>query len=249
VSNFHINWQKSLAELVTIILGVLIALLANDWRDALRGRAEATAYEARLDRAVASDIVQYTRTAEESAAIDSAAVAVLAVYRGRHVAAGEAKEFVEAVLKASWMPPPDVSRDTYEDLVSTGNLGLLPVTVREAVGAYYGEAQVYADREASFGEVLRKGYWRVPGMVLGPDLLPRVWKAMASAPGGHQQQSDELRVRATQLDGIVKRLRRVPDLEAEIADVRNVMVQREVIYADRMTSAARQLRRLLQVKK
>ena len=106
---------------------------------------------------MASDIEQYTRAAEWAAAIDSAAVEVLAVYRGQDPAAGNGKEFVEAVLEASWMPPPAVSRDTYNDMVSTGSLGLLPVTVREAIGAYYGQAEVYADREAIFREVLTEG--------------------------------------------------------------------------------------------
>lgn len=76
---FQINWQKSLAELITIIVGVLIALLANDWRDMVKDRAEATAYEARLDQEVASDSAQYTRAAQRAAAIDSAAVRVLSV--------------------------------------------------------------------------------------------------------------------------------------------------------------------------
>jgi hypothetical protein len=249
VSKFHINWQKSLAELVTIILGVLIALAANDWRDTVRDHAEATGYEARLDEAVGSDIRQYAQAASWAAAIDSAAVEVLAVYRGHDVAAGDAKEFVEAVLKASWMPPPSVSRDTYDDLVSTGSLALLPVAVREAIDAYYGQAQIYADREALFRQVLTRGYWNVPAMVLGPDVLPRLWKAMDAAQQGDQQQIQGLTVAATQLDAIVKRLRHIPDLEAEIADVRHVMVQREVNYADHMTTAAKQLRQVLQVEK
>jgi len=248
VSRFEIKWQRSLAELITIIVGVLIALLANDWRDTVKDRAEARAYEARLDQAVASDIEQYTRAAEQAAAIDSAAVEVLAVYRGQDPAAGDGKEFVEAVLEASWMPPPAVSRDTYDDLVSTGSLGLLPVTVREAISAYYGQAQVYADREAIFREVLTRGYWQVPAMVLGPDLLPRLWKAMAAPPQGEQQRSDGLKVTATQLDGIVERLRRIPDLETEIADVRHVMIQRQVNYVAHMTTAAKQLRQVLRGK-
>jgi hypothetical protein len=54
-----------------------------DWRDTVNDRAEARAYEVRLDQEVASDIAQYTRAAERAAAIDSAAVEVLRVYRAR----------------------------------------------------------------------------------------------------------------------------------------------------------------------
>jgi len=146
------------------------------------------------------------------------------------------------------MPPPAVSRDTSNDLVSTGSLGLLGVTVREAIGAHYGQAQVYADREAIVREVPTRGYWQVPAMVLGPDLLPRLWKEMSAAPQGDRQRSDGLKVTATQLDGIVERLRRIPNLETEIADVRHVMIQRQVNFADHMTTAAKQLRQILRGK-
>ena len=56
--------------------------------------------------------------------------------------------------------------------MSTGNLSLLPVADREAVGAYYRQADVYAEREALFRQILARGYWRDPASVLGLDLLP-----------------------------------------------------------------------------
>lgn len=245
MSKLQIGWQRTLAELVTIVAGVLIALMANDWRDAARDRAEARAYVARLDQAVSSDLEEYARAARQAVAIDSAAVEVLAVYRGREVRAEDANRFVEAVLTASWMPPPALSWDTYGDLVSTGHLALLPVAVREQVGAYYRQAQVYADREESFKDRLTGGYWGVPPSVLGPDLLPGLWKALAAPAAEDQQERDGVNVTARQLEGVVARLRRIPDIETQIADVRHVMVQREVIYADRLTAAARQLRQAL----
>ena len=85
MSESRISWRKTLAELLTIIVGVLLALFANNWRDTVRDHAQARAYEARLDQDVASDIQQYARAAGEAAAIDSAAVQVLAAYRGREV--------------------------------------------------------------------------------------------------------------------------------------------------------------------
>jgi hypothetical protein len=135
MSESRISWPKTLAELLTIIVGVLLALFANNWRDTVRDHAQAKAYEARLDQDVASDIQQYARAAGEAAAIDAA--------RG---------------------------------------------------GTADGDAVV---------------------------------------------------VTASQLAGILTRLRRIPDLEAQIADVRNVMAQREAWYATYMTAAARKLRKVL----
>jgi hypothetical protein len=245
VSKLQIGWQRTLAELVTIVAGVMIALMANDWRDAVRDRAEAKGYAARLDQAVSSDLEEYARAAEWATAVDSAAVEVLAVYRGRDVRAEDADRFFEAVLTASWMPPPAVSRDTYDDLVSTGSLALLPVAVREQVGAYYRQAQVYADREESFKDRLAGGYWGVPPSVLGPEVLPGLWRALAAPSPRDRPEPAGLSLTPRQLGEVVARLRRIPDLEAQIAEVRHVMVQREVIYGDRLTEAARQLRRAL----
>ncbi len=241
----HVNWQKSFAELVTIAVGIALGLAANDWRDSVRDRSEARAYEARLDEAVASDLKEYARAAALAAGVDSAAVDVLAVYRGREVPEPQASQFLEAVLRASWMPPPALAHDTYDDLVSTGGLRLLPVGIRAQLRQYYGQAQMYGEREQSFKETLSTGYWRVPAMVLGPELLPRLWKAMADPPSDQRHVADRPTVSAHELGDVVARLRRVSDLETQIADVRHVMIQREVIYADRMTAIAGQLRQRL----
>lgn len=245
MSKFQVSWRKSLAELVTIVVGVLIALMANDWRDAARDRVEAGVYGARLDQALASDLEEYARAAEWADAVDSAAVEVLSAYRRGEVPAEDGKRLIEAVLRASWMIPPSVSRDTYDDLVSTGSLALLPVAVRDEVGAYYRQAQLYTDREEIFKEILARGYWRVPAVVLGPDLLPKLWKAIASTPQGQQQEGDTLTVTTARLNDVLTRLRRISDLETQLADVRHVMVQREEIYAVRMPTAAQRLRQVL----
>lgn len=237
----HVNWQKSVAELLTIAVGVLLGLAGNDWRDAARDRADARAYEARLAEAVASDLNEYAHAAAVAAAIDTAAIDVLAVYRGREVHPAQASEFLEAVLRASWMPPPALARDTYDDLVTTGGLRLLPVGMRAELARYYGQAQVYADREQSFRQTLSAGYWRVPAMVLGPELLPELWKGMAAAPADQRHVANPPTVSAGELGEVVARLRRISNLETQIADVRHVMIQREVNYAVRMTAIAEQL--------
>ncbi len=82
-------------------------------------------------------------------------------------------------------------------------------------------------------------------MVLGPELLPELWKGMANLAPDQRHVGNPPTVSARQLGEVVARLRSISDLETQIADVRHVMIQREVIYAERMTATAEQLHRQL----
>lgn len=97
----RMSWKRAVLELATIVAGVLIALAADDWRDSLRDRAEGEGYRARLEDALGSDLQEYAEAAASAAAVDSAAVAVLAVYRGRDVAESSGDEFVGAVQRGA----------------------------------------------------------------------------------------------------------------------------------------------------
>jgi hypothetical protein len=245
MATVHVDWKRALLELATIIAGVLIALAANDWRDSVRDRAEGARYQARLDDALGSDLKEYAEAAASAAAVDSAALEVLAVYRGREVPEDRAADFIADVLKASWMPPPAVSADTYNDLVTTGNLRLLPIALREGLGAYYAQVKVYQAREEIFRNRLASGYWSVPAHVLGPEVLPAAWEALAGRTSGEGLDVARLGVSPGQLRAMIRRLRAIPEMEPWIADVRHVMVQREVNYGEHLSERARQVRQVL----
>ncbi len=68
---------------------------------------------------------------------------------------------------------------------------------------------------------------------------------MADSPPDQRHVGNAPTPSAATLGKVVARLRRIPDLETHIADVRHVMIQREVDYAERMTAIAQQLRHRL----
>lgn len=245
MARIQIDWKRAFLELVTIIAGVLIALAASDWRDSVRDRAEGANYQARLHDALGSDSTEYAEAAARAAAIDSAALAVLAVYRGREVPEDGAADFIADVLEASWMPPPAVSDDTYNDLVTTGNLRLLPIAVREGLGAYYARVRLHQAREEIFRQRLADGYWSVPAKVLGPEVLPGAWQVLAGGRRGERPDAERLDVSPARLGEMVSRLRAIPELESWIADVRHVMVQRQANYGEHLSERANQVRQVL----
>jgi hypothetical protein len=236
----HLDGRRVLGELLTIVIGVLIALGVGDWWEGVQERSEAARYVERLTAALESDESEFRDAAMRALSVDSAALRVLAVYRGSNVSADEAEDFARAVLEASWMPPATVATDTYEDLVSTGKLALLPPALREALSAYYGRVQVITEREAIFRDRLSSGYWLVPARVLGADLLPSTWSD-ATASG-----DDTLSVSEAELAGLIQRLRSLPELDPWVADVRHVMTQRRANYAGELAGRARRLKEQLQ---
>jgi len=239
----RLDWRKTFAELLTIVVGVLIALGAGDWWEGIRERAEAASYTERLIAALESDELEFEDAARRALSVDSAALEVLAVYRGQELSSDAAEEFARAVLEASWMPPPTLATDTYEDLVSTGRLALLPTGAREALGAYYGRVKVVEEQEAIFRARLASGYWTVPPRVLGADLLPAVW-SHARAPA-----EQPLSVSEADLREMVRHLRQLPELEPWIADVRHVMTQRAANYSGDLAGRTETVKEALAVLK
>jgi hypothetical protein len=240
MTKHRLDVRKLFAELLTIVVGVLIALAVGSWWEGVQERAEAASYKERLIAALESDEMEFAKAADRALSVDAAALEVLAVYRGKNVSPDAAEDFAMAVLAASWMPTATVATDTFEDLVSTGNLALLPPEIREALGGYYGRVKVVAEREAIFRARLASGYWQVPPRVLGAELLPTAWSDSAS--NGDQMLS----VSEAELERLVQRLRELPELDPWIADVRHVMTQRVASYSGELTERARALRQVLQ---
>jgi hypothetical protein len=63
MARFEVKWRTTVVELLTIVVGVLIALAADDWRASVRDRAEARDYETRLAQALEADLDEYEWTA------------------------------------------------------------------------------------------------------------------------------------------------------------------------------------------
>lgn len=244
----NLDWRKGLAELLIIVTGVMIALAADRWRESQRDERLTVSYLERLKSDVEADIAAFETTVAWAGAIDESCLYVLDVYRVKNPPAETADLFAYHLFRASWNMRGHTVSGTYQDLVSTGNFGLLPVHLRPQVTDYYAVRDYYVlDRIESFADDARTGYWRVPDVVLGPVLAPEIWRRIqGTAPDYRPTTRGELLSEAG-LGDAVRKLREIDDLETSLSVVRRQMAQRQVIFGERLPQAARTLLQQLEV--
>ena len=121
----RLQLKSALAELVVIVIGVLIALLAeSSWQD-YRDRAQGREYVARLASEVRANLdalkgdtawAQYSCTSVNSA---------LSQLRSAEENELDPTRFLLSVVLASLYSNPEYQRATHDDLIGTGGLSLI----------------------------------------------------------------------------------------------------------------------------
>lgn len=115
-------------EFAVIVIGVVVALGFDEWRQSMADAAEEDRYYRRLALDLAGDIDSWKSLLERLEAKDQA-LARLEAWRSNPATSNtqEARTVVEdiatAAVYAGSIPPPRTA--TYEDLLSTGNLDLI----------------------------------------------------------------------------------------------------------------------------
>jgi hypothetical protein len=115
-------WPRFLGEFLVIVIGVLVALGVDNWASATSDRALEQEYLERLLQDVRSDLVQYEFIADVSAAGTAYLDTLLAPGA---VAEMEAGRLVGAVFIAARNRNPNPVRPTFQELVSSGRIGLI----------------------------------------------------------------------------------------------------------------------------
>jgi hypothetical protein len=234
------NWKTAGAELLIIVIGIVLALAVDRWADERRDATVAHEYIARLKNDIAIDLAAYADTVTWSRSIDASAQYVLDVYRGRNPPPMEYDQFALHIYRASWAAMGRPTSTTYDDLISTGNISLLPVDVRDAITKYYGIKSTYANRMKLLEETAMKGYWRVPAAVFGPDLAPSVWLAIQGRNPDFITEPGSLGIDEDGIGRIADALRAIDNLEYLLAEIRHQMAQRTILFGERLPKAARE---------
>ena len=241
-----LNWRTSTAEFLILVVGILLALAVDRWAEEYRDAQTASEYITRLRSDVATDLAAYAETVTWSHSIDDSALYVLQVYRGQDPAPEEYDLLALHMYRASRGVKGRTTTTTYDDLVSTGNMALLPVSIRDAITRYYGLKTVYETRLASLEETAVRGYWRVPEHVFGPDLAPIVWLGVQGHAPDFSVAQGDLGLSEADIRQILDRLRNVANLENLLAEIRLQMAQRTILFGERLPKAARELESALQ---
>jgi hypothetical protein len=131
-----IDGRRAALELLVIIAGVLIALTVDGWVEARRDRRAEAEYLARLGAEVAIDIDEI---ADRLAGIDQHEVASRAAlaFFDQPAGVGDTLYLVRTLHSAGMFDPFRYERSTFDDLLSTGGLGLIRSgDLRQQIGAY-----------------------------------------------------------------------------------------------------------------
>lgn len=215
----RLNWRLLLGEFVVIVVGVLMALWVDQLREARVNAELEVEYLESLVTDLEADLAQFDSTEAWMRRSEAAAATVLALYAGSPPTENLA-ELVAAVETAGWQYFPSITRNTIDDLRSTGNLRLIrDPALRRAIASYYTSLEnvnipladmrdrIWAQYDARVANVLR------PGERLG---VLQFW------PGSFGQgiTSDALEAApAPSAQELIAALRAFPELEIAAGEV------------------------------
>jgi hypothetical protein len=211
------NWRFLLGEFVVIVLGVLIALWVDQLREAGVNANLEVEYLESLVADLDTDLAQFDEAEAWMRRSETAAATVLALYEG-DPPTGNVADLVAAVETAGWQMFPSISRNTIDDLRSTGNLRLIrDPAIRRAIADYYTNIENALGPLAAMQDRIWDQYDARVGKVLGPG--ERL--AVLQRPGSFAQgiTSDALEpAEPPSLEELVGALRAFPEFEVSAGE-------------------------------
>jgi len=214
----RINWRFLLGEFVVIVVGVLMALWVDELREARYNAALETEYLASFVTDLDADLAQFDQTEAWMRRSEAAAATVLSLYQGTP-ATDNATDLVMAVETAGWQAWPVITRNTIDDLRSTGNLRLIrDRSLRRAIAAYYTTIENVSIPNANMRERIWAEYDARVQYVLGPGERLAVLQRPDSF--GHGITSDALEAsEPPSIAELIAALRAYPELERTAGEV------------------------------
>jgi len=214
----HLNWRLLLGEFVVIVVGVLMALWVDQLREARVNAELEVEYLESLVIDLDADLAQFDETDAWMRRQEDAAATVLALYEGSPPTENVA-DLVAAVETAGWQYFPSITRNTIDDLKSTGNLRLIrDPEMRRAIAAYYATVEGVSIPLADMRDRIWAQYDARVANVLGPGARLGVLQRPESF--GHGITSDALEAAApSSLEELIAALRAFPELEIAAGEV------------------------------
>jgi hypothetical protein len=240
----HLNWRLLLGEFVVIVVGVLMALWVDQLREARVNAELEVEYLESLVVDLDADLAQFDETEAWMRRQEAAAATVLALYAGTPPTRNAA-DLVAAVETAGWQYFPSITRNTIDDLRSTGNLRLIrSPELRRAIAAYYATVETTSIPLAA----MRDRIWGQYDAQVSHVLTPGERLAVLQRPEsfGHGISSDA--IQAAEAPGVAEltaALRAFPELEIAAGEVLYQTIANRA-SVEVMRSAALDLRNKLQ---
>jgi hypothetical protein len=149
------EWTAIGIDFVIVVIGVLIGLQVNEWAarqaDAQRGRA----YVQRLIADVETDLAFRRSTVAYFDAVNEGAQRTNALLLNPRP--GDAQALVLNAYRATEFSFFEATRSTWDEIVSSGDLGLLPSEAVRTLAGYY----TTTDTSIAAAEIIRQSAYRV----------------------------------------------------------------------------------------
>lgn len=205
------------ADFVVVLFGVLMALWLDQLREARGNAALAISYVESLLADVEADLAQFDEAEIWMRRSEMSAMTVLELYEGSPPSQDVA-ELVAAVETTGWQMLPSISRNTIDDLKSTGNYRLIrDRALREGITDYY------TGIENAIGPLatMQDRIWNQYDAQVGHVLKPGVRLAVLQRPGSFAEgiTSDALEpADPPHLEELIGALKDVPELRIAAGD-------------------------------
>jgi len=240
----HLNWRFLLGEFFVIVVGVLIALWVDQLREARVNAELEVEYLESLVADLDADLVQYDSTEAWMRRSETAAATVLALYEGSPPTEN-ATDLVAAVETAGWQYVPSITRNTIDDLRSTGNLRLIrDPALRRAIAAYYATVEEVSIPLADMRDRIWAQYDARVANVLGPGERLAVLQGPGSFGQGVTSDAIEA-AKPPDVEELIAALRAFPELEVAAGEVLSQTINSRAGLAG-MRRAALELRGVLE---
>jgi len=214
----RLNWRLLLGEFVVIVVGVLMALWVDQLREARVNAGLEVEYLESLLMDLDADLAQFDEAEAWMHRQEAAAATVLALYKGSPPTENMA-DLVAAVETAGWQFVPSITRNTLDDLRSTGNLRLITDPgLRRAIADYYTTIEGITIPLADMRDRIWAQYDARVANVLDPGVRLGVLQRPDSF--GYGITSDALEAaEPPSLDELIADLRAFPELEIAASEV------------------------------
>ena len=165
------DWAGVAVEFAIVVLGVFVGIEVANWNEGRQNRSEERRYYAQIREDVRNDLGTLRLSRQRSLDNDRQAQLALAALDDKIPEGASPARVALSLHRAGFLYIPGATRRTYEELISTGNLGLLrDEELKEQIADYYSRFDEVRQWDAVLREY-QKEFWIATAGVLPPKVL------------------------------------------------------------------------------
>ena len=211
-------------EIVLIVVGILLALQVSEWNQNRANRKLECQYIDRLIKDFESDVNSYETFIVNSEMRLEFAALLIDSANNNEVALSRPVEFLVAVAKSGNLETPALSSDTFEELRSTGHLGLLKNELISELYGYYRLDEFFQTIQNNISDMVTFKYRELAAGVLSVEQKQWVSDHVGGGLKAHRDIIRELTVEKDFVVDAVERLQSRAELVSWIPEVRGSQI-------------------------